>query len=222
MTSFHPLMRHAALMVALITCLVVGTPALAQDAGPPPAPSPTVGDGEQAPATDAASTTDSESLPLNLPGGDEPAVDPEEGPTGTGESRDTTAALVRLVFGLVVVVGSILVVNRMVRRSQRVGVSTPGGGELVEVLTTTVLAPNRTLHLVRIGRELVLVGATEQSISHLQTLNRDDAPYLDHVTSGSQFEQALSSALEDGSAARQGQQGFLNRIVNGMQELTAR
>ena len=42
-----------------------------------------------------------------------------------------------------------------------------GTSGVIDVVATTTLAQGRALHLVRVGDELVLVGATEQSITRL-------------------------------------------------------
>jgi flagellar biogenesis protein FliO len=61
------------------------------------------------------------------------------------------------------------------------------GPSLIDVVTTTPLGPNRSLHLVRVGEELVLIGSTDHSVTSLARLGVDE-----------------SSALVDGAASTPG------------------
>jgi flagellar biogenesis protein FliO len=51
----------------------------------------------------------------------------------------------------------------------------PVDSDLVDVVATTALGPNRFLHLVRVGDELILIGATDHSITPVMRVGSDDA-----------------------------------------------
>ncbi len=95
----------------------------------------------------AAVTGPGEDTPLNLP------ADTPRTVAGTGGSGN----LVRTIVGLAVVIGVIYGVAwvlRQVKDSRETRVSGVG----LQHAATIPLGPNRSLHLVRAGRELVLVG----------------------------------------------------------------
>jgi flagellar protein FliO/FliZ len=48
-------------------------------------------------------------------------------------------------------------------------------GDLIDVVSTTQLGPNRALHLVRVGEELVVLGATEHAITAVARLSGEEA-----------------------------------------------
>ena len=95
--------------------------------------------------------------------------------TGAGASSDGASAgsaatgmgtIVRGIVGLAIVLGVIyglhwlLKSSRSGRKSDR--------NDLVEVIATTPLAQNRSIHLVRAGDELLLVGAAESGVTPLR------------------------------------------------------
>lgn len=113
-------------------------------------------------------------------------ADPEALPIPEGSSGPTTLSgegggtLLRMAIGLVVVVGLIAAVWFVMKRVQRsrYPAMEERGPSLIDVVTTTPLGPNRALHLVRVGEELVLVGSTDQSVSALARLGADEAAAL--------------------------------------------
>ncbi len=86
-------------------------------------------------------------------------------------------SVLRMIVGLVLVVGLALAIWWFVKRAQRRGMPGmgPAGNGLVDVISTTALGPARFLHLVRVGGELILVGATEHTITAVARLTGDDA-----------------------------------------------
>lgn len=122
-----------------------------------------------APAALAAATTTpagGEDTPLNL---DRPAQAVEQGGGGGG--------IVRTIVGLAVVLGVIFGLHWILKqvkvgREQR---STGGG---LDTLSTLQLGPGRSLHLVRSGTEIVLVGSAEQGVSMIRVYSEDEARAL--------------------------------------------
>jgi len=77
------------------------------------------------------------------------------------------------------------------------------GGRLLSVQESQSIGPNQKLHLVRMGNELLLIGATEQNISFLARYDGDvtSDSFADHLQSAITPESEQSSSgldLNDG------------------------
>jgi len=120
-------------------------------------------------ATTTTTPADPESLPI-----------PEGSATPTGLSGGSGGTLLRLGIGLLVVLGLIALVWHVMKRVQRSRYPAldERGSSLIDVVGTTSLGPNRSLHLVRVGDEIVLVGATDHSVNVVARLGVDDAAAL--------------------------------------------
>jgi len=92
-----------------------------------------------------------------------------------GHSSDG-AAFTRLGFGLVIVLVLIYAIYWVLKRSGK-GRAARGAGGL-SVVDSTQLGPNRAVHLVRVGDELVLVGSAENGVSPLRVYGADEARVL--------------------------------------------
>ncbi|MGI9659188.1 MAG: FliO/MopB family protein [Gaiellaceae bacterium] len=103
----------------------------------------------------------------------------DEPAPGGGSSGGT---LVRMVVGLAIVLAVIYGVYWLLRTQRR----SKGmlSDERIGVLATTTLAPNRTIHLIRVGDELLLVGAAENSISPLRSYTAEEAASLEQQFGG--------------------------------------
>src|SRR3954451_1653362 len=101
---------------------------------------------------------------LNLDDGAKPSV-----PGGS-----TGGSLVRTFVGLAIVIAVIYGlywVLKQVKASREEKAS----GEGLAALATLPLGPNRSLQLVRAGRELVLVGVSEHGVTPVRTYSEDEA-----------------------------------------------
>lgn len=111
------------------------------------------------------------------------AADPEAQPIpeGSGGPVSVDAGLggtaFRLLLGLLIVVGLIMGVWYVMKRIQRSRYPAleGTGSELIAVLATTPLGPNRALHIVRVGEQVVLVGATDHAVQTVAHLDADTA-----------------------------------------------
>ncbi len=148
--------------------------------------------------------------------------------SGSGSGSAGTGALVRLLFGLAFVVGLIYLVNWLLKRSGR---SSKSGGllggnrGLIEVVATTPLAQNRALHVVRVGDEVMVVGATDQSINRLGSL--DSSLISEDSGFGSVLKERLGIRFVDGAedaptVQRVENENGLQRLIRSMQARTAR
>jgi len=147
-----------------------------------------------APATAASGTsTTASATPAK-------AGDPESQPIPEGSSGPATISggasgtLLRLGLGLAVVVGLIALIWYVLKRVQRsrypaLDDRSPTG--LIDVLATTALGPSRSLHLVRVGEEIVLIGSTDHSVAPIARIGAEDAV-------------SLVGAMPPGAAARAG------------------
>ncbi|HUR84454.1 MAG TPA: flagellar biosynthetic protein FliO [Solirubrobacteraceae bacterium] len=115
----------------------------------------------------AATTTTptGEDTPLSL----QPAPAAEQ--TGSG------GGIVRTIVGLAVVLGVIYGLHWVLKqvKASRENASTGRG---LQPLSTLALGPGRSLHLVRAGGEIVLVGSAEQGVTPLRTWSVDEARAL--------------------------------------------
>ena len=165
------------MIIALLGCMLAGLLVAAVPAG------------AQAPAAAPASTTTS------TPPADPPAsvVDPESRPIPEGSGGpvsvggDMGGTMLRLLLGLAVVVALIFGVWHVMKRVQRgrYPAAAEASGDLIGVLATTPLGPNRALHIVRVADEVVLVGATDHSVQAVAVLDVASA-------------EAIARSLDDG------------------------
>jgi flagellar protein FliO/FliZ len=83
------------------------------------------------------------------------------------------ADAIRTIVGLAVVLGVIYGVYWLLKATSRSRAGRPD--DRIGLVATTPLAPNRSLHLVRAGDELILVGATEHTITPLRVYTAEEA-----------------------------------------------
>ena len=117
-------------------------------------------------APPALAASSSESTPLNLPSSDQ-----AQAASGGGSS------LIRTFVGLAIVLAVIYGlywVLKQVKASRESAAS----GQGLESIATIPLGPNRSLHLVRAGREVVLLGVAEQSVVPIRAYREDEARAL--------------------------------------------
>jgi flagellar protein FliO/FliZ len=111
--------------------------------------------------------TGGESTPLNLP-----PVD-QTGAASSGGGGGLVRTFVGLAIVLAVIYGLYWVLKQ-VKASRESAAS----GQGLESVATIPLGPNRALHLVRAGRELVLLGVAEQTVVPIRSYREDEARAL--------------------------------------------
>jgi flagellar protein FliO/FliZ len=133
------------------------------------------------------------------------------GSSGQAASAGSAGAdVIRTIVGLAVVLGVIYGVYWMLKSAARAKAGRPD--ERIGVIATTPLAPNRSLHLVRAGDELILVGATEHSITPLRVYAADEAMLIERA--GTDGEMAIS--LPPATPLRR------NNLLENLRKRTAR
>jgi len=109
---------------------------------------------------------------------DRTPLDPGVAAAGTARGQAPSggsagADVIRTIVGLAVVLGVIYGVYWLLKSHARA--KSGRADERIGVIATTPLAPNRSLHLVRAGDELILVGATDHSITPLRVYTSEEA-----------------------------------------------
>jgi len=128
-------------------------------------------------------------------------------------SGSTGGSLVRTFVGLAIVIAVIwglYWVLKQVKSSREEKAS----GEGLAQLATLPLGTNRSLQLVRAGRELHLVGVSEHGVSPLRTYSEDEADAL-----------GLLNEIEPDapvSGARPAPSGAVNKLIDDLRRLTVR
>jgi flagellar protein FliO/FliZ len=150
-----------------------------------------------------------------------PIPEGSDGPVSV--SGDAGGTLLRLVLGLGVVVGLIAgvwFVMKRIQRSRYPAMDDRNPAGLIDVLATTSLGPNRSLHLVRVGEEIVLVGSTDQSVAPITRIGAEDAAAL----AGSGAPEPTSFRGDPGAAARtRAQKSAADQsVVDRLRAMTAR
>ena len=140
-------------------------------------------------------------------------ADLEQAPdASTGSIGETGASSgVRVFLGLAIVLAILWALHRIIRRVQRGRLGAIGGDGAMEVLSTTHLGPNRVLHLVRVGDEVLVVGATDHAISALHRVPPSD-PIVE----------ALAAREGGGLAAAPPPSPIPLRVADALRDLTAR
>ena len=104
------------------------------------------------------------------------------GEPGTGHgaaiASGTGSAALHMVLGLAVVVALIFGIYWLMKRGARRNDGTVRDDGFIGVVSSTPLGPQRSVHLVRIGDELVLVGASEQSVMPIRVYSPEEARKL--------------------------------------------
>ena len=141
-----------------------------------------------------AFAADGENTPLHLPSDSTSKAASSSGPGG--------GSIVRTIVGLAVVIGVIYGLTWVLKQVKASKAQTATGGGL-ETLATLPLGTNRTLHLVRAGEEVVLLGSGEAGVTPIRTygeaearalgLLEDELPDVDAVTPEGGFLHRLRS-----------------------------
>jgi flagellar protein FliO/FliZ len=114
-----------------------------------------------------------ENTPLNLPA---------DAPRHLDAASGGSSSLVRTIVGLAIVIGVIYGVA-WVLRQVKASRDTRDAGTGLSSAGVIALGPNRSLHLVRAGREIVLVGVAEHGVTPIKTYTEEEAyavGLLDH------------------------------------------
>jgi flagellar protein FliO/FliZ len=166
----------------------------------------------------AALAADGESTPLNLP-----ASAPKAGASHAAE-QSAGGGLVRTIVGLVIVIGVIYGlywVLKQVKSSREERASGSGLG----TLATLPLGPNRSLHLVRAGGEVVLLGVGEAGVTPIRTYAEHEARALGLIGDEDDSEPKGpkgAPSLPGGLGKTQAKPGLLESLRRSLDDLRAK
>jgi flagellar protein FliO/FliZ len=96
----------------------------------------------------------------------------------TSIASGTGSAALHMVLGLAIVVALIFGIYWLLKRTARRNDGTVRDDGFIGVVSSTPLGPQRSVHLVRVGDELVLVGASEQSVTPIRVYSPEEARKL--------------------------------------------
>lgn len=96
----------------------------------------------------------------------------------TSVASGTGGAALHMVLGLAIVVGLIFGIYWLLKRTAKRNDGTVRDDGFIGVVSSTPLGPQRSVHLVRVGDELVLVGASEQSVTPIRVYTPEEARKL--------------------------------------------
>lgn len=112
---------------------------------------------------------DGEDTALNLKNGAGKATENAAGASG--------GSIVRTIFGLAVVLGVIYLLAWILKKVKN-SKETEEAGESLETIASLNLGPNKSLHLVRVGVEIVLLGAAEHQVTPIRRYSEAEAHAL--------------------------------------------
>jgi flagellar protein FliO/FliZ len=99
------------------------------------------------------------------------------GGSATTGISSSSGAIARTFVGLAVVLAVVYGLYWLLKSAAK---SRSGeSDDRIAVVATTTLAPNRALHLVRSGDELILLGVTEQSVTPIRVYSAEEAQAME-------------------------------------------
>ena len=123
-----------------------------------------------------AAAANGEATPLNLGGSG-------DGAKAVADAGTSGGSLVRTIVGLVIVIAVIYGLTWVLRQLKARNEKGPEGTGL-RTLATLPLGTNRSLHLVRAGEEVVLVGSGEHGVTPIRTYTEAEARALGLLDDG--------------------------------------
>ncbi len=101
-------------------------------------------------------------------------LDLETTPGPSAQSAASSGGLVRTIVGLAVVLGVIYGLHWVLKRIKASREDRASGSGLA-TLATLPLGPNRSMHLIRSGADIILVGSTEHGIVPIKVYTEEQA-----------------------------------------------
>ena len=122
-------------------------------------------------------------------------------------------AAFHMLFGLAIVSALIFGLYKILKRSANKSDKTAHDDGWMQVVSTTPIGPSRSLHLVRVGNEVVLLASSEQSVTPVRVYGAEEAERLGM--------DAVPAQLASGPR-RIGKSSFGSALVESLKRLTAR
>lgn len=174
--------------------------------------------------TALAAAADSEKKPVDLPY--------EQLQTQTSAPGAGSGSLSRTLFGLLMVVAIIYGLYWILKQIKKTKEEAAHGSGL-HSLATLPLGPNRSLHMIRAGREIVLVGVAEHGVSPIRSYSEEEALEAGLIGNGPGSDSSENGTSNgngngNGTIARTGKAGFatpgtaLKTAVDSFRQKTVR
>jgi flagellar protein FliO/FliZ len=96
----------------------------------------------------------------------------------THVASGTGSAALHMLLALAIVLALIFGLYKLLKRSANRNDKTVGDDGWMGVVSSTPLAPSRSLHLVRVGEELILLGAADGSVTPIRVYGAEEARRL--------------------------------------------
>jgi flagellar protein FliO/FliZ len=97
-----------------------------------------------------------------------PAQLRDTGKAGAAHVAGAGSTLARTIVGLAIVLAVVFGIYWLLKAYAKSKTSTGKGDGRMEIVATTPLAANRSLHLIRVGEDLILVGSSEGGVSRIR------------------------------------------------------
>lgn len=134
---------------------------------------------------------------------------------GTHVASGTSSAAVHMLLGLAIVLALIFGLYKLLKRTANKNDKTVVDDGWMGVLATTPLAPSRSLHLVRVGDELILLGSTDGGVTPIRVYGPEEANRLG-------VDPRTVAALPPAGGTGAGAGKFGTALVEGLKRMTAR
>jgi flagellar protein FliO/FliZ len=125
--------------------------------------------------------------------------------SSSAHSSGTGGELARTVAGLAIVLAVLFGIYWLFKTYAKGNKQAKSDGRL-QIVATTALAPNRAVHLIRVGDGLVLVGSAEGSITRLKAYSAAESAALDARLEGE------PGALRPFGSEAAGPSGFVEQL----------
>jgi flagellar protein FliO/FliZ len=143
------------------------------------------------------------------PSGENTPVHLTAGGTAHAAASGGGSSILRTIIAMVVVIAIIYAVTRILRAVKgRDTVRASGNG--LSRIATLPLGPNRSVALVRAGRDIVLVGIAEHGVTALKTYSEAEA-----IANGIEIPEELTAELDPAERP-------LDRLIDGLRRMTVR
>lgn len=140
----------------------------------------------------ALATSESEKQPIDLP-----LEQAQQQVTGGGSNAG--GGLGRTLVGLIVVVAIIYGLYWVLKQVKKAR-EEQSSGKGLHSLATLPLGPNRSLHMIRAGREIVLVGVAEHGVAPIRSYTEEEAYEAGLIDSDDDDDDAGSPGGGNGAA----------------------
>jgi flagellar protein FliO/FliZ len=160
-----------------------------------------------------AEPKDTSKQPLNLP------LDQVKQQAQTGNSSG--GSLGRTLIGLLVVCAIIYGLYWVLKQVKKAREEQASGSGL-HSLATLPLGPNRSLHMIRAGREIVLVGVAEHGVAPIRSYTEEEAYEAGLISSADEDDSTPAAGTGTGATAKSPFASPGQAVTNALEKLRQR